>query len=195
MLTMSEIAKHPEKATFEVESKNAKMLFRPLISTDVSDLTAFLEGLSPRTRHLSSFDGYGRKTAEMLCEAIAKYDKVRFVLVDEDRIVGLLELSLDIPEEDLRRYAQAGIILDPDRVCRFGPTLADDYQNRGLGASAFERVRGIVSEMGKERIILWGGVLAENESAIRYYERLGFIKTGEHERQDGARLYDMMLVL
>jgi ribosomal protein S18 acetylase RimI-like enzyme len=47
---------------------------------------------------------------------------------------------------------------------------------------------------GRRRIFLWGGVKAENFRAIRFYERLGFIRLGtflyEGENLDMVYLVD-----
>jgi RimJ/RimL family protein N-acetyltransferase len=48
---------------------------------------------------------------------------------------------------------------------------------------------------GQGRIILWGGVHAENLRAIKYYEKLGFERVGSFTTGDGIDCYDMMFKL
>ncbi|MEU2180061.1 GNAT family N-acetyltransferase [Streptomyces thermolilacinus] len=48
---------------------------------------------------------------------------------------------------------------------------------------------------GRNRIILWGGVLADNQRAIRFYEKQGFRTVGSFTGADGAESLDMMLDL
>ena len=194
-LTPLDLEHRPDLATRELRSlKGASAVIRPLTSKDVTALGSFLEGLSSRTRHFSTFEGHDVKAAQDLCDAIGKYDKLRFVLeAAPDKIVGLLEMSLDIPKGDAERYARAKISLSSETDCRFGPTLADQYQNKGLGTSSMAFIVDVARELGKERIVLWGGVREDNESAIRFYEKVGFTHVCECKREDGVTSLDMML--
>lgn len=111
------------------------------------------------------------------------------------RIVGLLEFSLALTPADISRYQAAGIRLTETTDCRFGPTLADDYQGRGVGTLAFPVVTEVARLLGRTRIILWGGVRADNPRAIRYYEKNGFQPVGFFTGADGSLSLDMMLDL
>ncbi|MEU1090723.1 GNAT family N-acetyltransferase [Streptomyces sp. NPDC005892] len=195
MLTLSEIAQHPEVLTYRLDTRDGtKTVFRPLVPADAEGLASFLAGLSPTSRRFSTFDGYGGEAARELCDAIARYDKLRFVLEDvrSARIVGLLELSLALTPGDIARYRAAGVALDERTDCRFGPTLADDHQGRGVGTLAFPLVVAAVRRLGRSRVILWGGVLADNARALRYYEKNGFRRFGSFVGADGSRSLDMM---
>ncbi|MET7644270.1 GNAT family N-acetyltransferase [Streptomyces sp. NPDC005426] len=197
MLTLTEVADDPLLLTRRLALNDApEVVFRPLVRTDADRLAEFLAGLSHESRRLSTFDGYGLATAQELCDAIARYDKLRLVLeeVPSGRIVGLLEFSLDLPPGDLARYREAGIRLGP-ADCRFGPTLADDYQGRGVGTRVFPLVADVARRFGRRRIILWGGVLADNPRAIRFYRKNGFHSVGSFTGADGLRSLDMMLNL
>jgi RimJ/RimL family protein N-acetyltransferase len=198
MLTLNEVFLHPEAATYYVElSDNARVVMRPLQHDDVDLLAAFLAGLSPQTRRFSTFPSYDKTMAQALCDAINRYDKLRFVVeaLAPGQIVGLLEFSFDIPNGDRQRYAQHGIELDATVDCRWGPTLADDYQNVGLGSKLFAFVANVARRFGKKRIILWGGVLADNRRAIRFYEKQGFQPVGIFRDHEDELLFDMILNL
>ncbi|MFI9600012.1 GNAT family N-acetyltransferase [Streptomyces sp. NPDC052043] len=160
-------------------------------------MAGFLDPLSSETRRLSTFDGYDLATARELCDAIARYDKLRLVLEDvpSSRIVGLAEFSLDLTPGDIARYQEAGIRLAETTDCRFGPTLADDYQGRGVGTLVLPLVTEVARLLGRTRIILWGGVRANNPRAIRYYEKNGFQSVGFFAEADGSLSLDMMLDL
>ncbi|MFJ8849936.1 GNAT family N-acetyltransferase [Streptomyces sp. NPDC102437] len=129
--------------------------------------------------------------------ARSRYDKLRLVLEDmpAGRIVGLLEFSLDLTPTDIARYQDAGIRLTGAADCRFGPTLADDYQDRGIGTLAFPLVTEVARLLGRTRIILWGGVQADNLRAIRYYEKNGFQPVSFLAEADWSLSLDMMLDL
>ncbi len=201
-LTLSSVENNPESVTFPITLAGGDSeVLRPLLPNDVNKLGNFLLGLSEETkRNIISADGY-LPPAEELCEAINKYDKLRFVVEtkprlssEDERIIGLMEFSFDIPEGDIERYKNAGITLDQKTDCRFGPTIADDYQNKGLGSRLFPYITQIARRFGKERIILWGGVLKDNQRAIHYYEKHGFKAVGTFSDGNDEML-DMILEL
>ncbi|OKK04970.1 hypothetical protein AMK26_14485 [Streptomyces sp. CB03234] len=197
MFTLAEIAHDPLVLTRRLARiDGSDVVFRPLTRADTDRLAGFLVGLSPESRRLSTFDGYDLATAQDLCDAIARYDKLRLMLEEvlSGRIVGLLECSLGLNPDDIARYRAAGIRLTATD-CRFGPTLADDYQGRGIGTQVFPLVADAARCFGKKRIILWGGVLADNPRAIRYYRKNGFQTVGSFTGTDGVRSLDMILDL
>jgi diamine N-acetyltransferase len=198
MLTLTSIAERPALVTHRLTLHNSKVVtFRPLMPDDADRLAVFLGELSAESRRLSTFDGYDQAAAKELCDAIGRYDKLRFVLEEESsgRIVGILELSLGLPDGDIQRYQKAGVALEEDTDIRFGPTLADDYQGSGVGTAVFPLVIDVARALGKKRIILWGGVLSDNSRAIHYYEKHGFKPMGGFTGPDGRESLDMMLVL
>ncbi|MFJ1729882.1 GNAT family N-acetyltransferase [Streptomyces sp. NPDC088254] len=110
------------------------------------------------------------------------------------RIVGLLEPALDLHPSDIARHREAGIALTA-ADCRLGPTLADDHQGRGVGTLVFPLVADVARRFGRTRIVLWGGVLADNARAVRFYEKQGFRTVGAFTAADGTRALDMVLDL
>ena len=197
-LTLAQVAQRPLIVTYSVATRTAgNLVLRPLGAEDVDALAAFLMRLSPETRHFSIFNSYDHIMAQALCDAINRYDKLRFVVerASPPAIIGLMEFSLDIPEGDLRRYAEYGVPLDARHDCRFGPTLADEYQGVGVGSALFPALIDVVRRFGKQRMILWGGVLADNHRALRFYEKQGFRRVGSFTEDDGLRVVDMILDL
>lgn len=198
MFNLSSIAANPLLLTVSVITPEGETLvLRPLETTDLDELAQFLANLSPETRHFSTFDGYDRAAAQALCDSIARYDKLRFVIQSgaSQWIVGLLEFSFAILEADRLRYTAYGIALDSAVDCRFGPTLADDYQGKGLGTLVLPFVKDAARSFGKRRVILWGGVLADNARALRFYEKNGFKALGKFLNHDWIEAIDMLLDL
>ena len=194
---LNEFVSNTEKYSSNlVTNSEEKLLLRPLIPSDVKLLTSFLEGLSVETRRLSTFDSYDSSMAKELCDAINKYDKLRFVLINSlGSILGLIEFTLDIPESDIERFLSYGINLDVSKTCRFGPTLTDSYQNQGVGKLLFPYIIQIVKLLNKNSVILYGGVLADNERAIRYYLKHGFVKVGSFINTNQLESLDMILYI
>ncbi len=197
-LTLTEVFTHPHLVTYPVELPTGdKILLRPLQAHDMDRLASFLSGLSPTTRRFSIFPSYDRATAQELCDAINRYDKLRFVIdeLSAREIVGLFEFSFGLPDDDLHRFADFGMPLEERVDCRFGPTIADAYQNSGLGSKLFPFMIDVAKRFGKQRIILWGGVLRDNARAIRFYEKQGFQPVGTFTSFDGIESLDMILEL
>jgi GNAT superfamily N-acetyltransferase len=197
-LSLSKVFAQPNLATHAIDlPTHGSALLRPLQASDVDELATFLEGLSPATRRFSTFPSYDLAAAQELCEAINRYDKLQLIveLVPAGRIIGLFEFSFDLPEHDQQRYRQQGVPLDPSVDCRFGPTVADEFQNQKVGSRVFPHIVDIAKQFGKKRIILWGGVLSDNARAIRYYEKQGFRPLATFVAQDGEEILDMMLEL
>lgn len=192
---------HPGLGIYSFSLSNGEEeILRPLQPGDVSRLGNFLMDLSEETKRFVMSAGSVLPSASELCEAIDKYDKLRFVVETvptsdaPKRIIGLMEFSLGVPDGDIERYKSAGYELNEDTDCRFGPTIADDYQNVGLGTKLFPYVTDIAQKLGKKRIILWGGVLKDNERAIHYYKKHGFKVVGTFT-DGGEEMVDMILDL
>jgi RimJ/RimL family protein N-acetyltransferase len=197
-LTLASVFEHPQTVTYQVGLREGEsMVLRPLQPDDVSALASFLEGLSPQTRHFSIFASYDWAMAQALCDAINRYDKLRFVveIAERGEVAALFEFSFDLPERDLQRYAEHGVTLNAVHTCRWGPTIADAYQNRGLGSRTFPYMVETARRFGRRRIILWGGVLADNARAIHFYEKQGFRHVGLFKTDDDLLCIDMVLDL
>lgn len=196
-LTLKNFEQNPKLYTWELQIQSGeKIILRPLSHFDIEKLTSFLENLSKETQRLSTFDSYDKTTATELCNAISKYDKLRFVLENQKQeIVGLLEFTLDIPQNVINQYTDYGLALDIDNTCRFGPTLADEYQSKGLGSLVFPYILQIAKLLDKKHIILYGGVFADNTRAINYYQKHGFKVAGKFKNEEGIGNFDMILSL
>lgn len=175
-LTLNDVDKNPEQISSCIDFEGKSIHFRPLLASDEMKLVEFLQNLSPQTCEFSSRSSYDLNEARQLCFAINRYDKLRLVaLVDNEIIIALFEFSLAIVEDDYKRYAEKhNIELNELTDARFGPCISDQYQNRHLGYQLFEKTKEIARKMGKQRLILWGGVLSHNKRAIKFYENIGF---------------------
>ncbi|CAM4865343.1 unnamed protein product [Rotaria socialis] len=194
VLTLDDIDKNPELISTTDYFEGMLINFRPLLLTDEKKLAHFLENLGSQTRKFSTRNGYDLNEARDLCFAINRYDKLRLVaLINNETIIALFEFSLSIVENEYKRFAEKyGIILNEVTYMRFGPCISGQYQNRHFGCWLFEKVKSMCMLMGKERLILWGGVFTHNKRAIRFYEKVGFrifqdsyMNDGQYECLDG----------
>lgn len=199
-LTLQDVAANPLALTWQVALPlGEQVILRPLAAGDARPLAAFLAGLSAETRYFWLLSSYDLNEARALCDAIARYDKLRFVVQtqagQDAAIIGLLEFSFDLTDDDLRRYRGYGIDLERGRDCRFGPCLADAYQGRGVGPLLFAKMAEVARRFAQQRILLWGGVLAANRRAIRFYEKVGFRDVGHFVNALGDPCVDMLYFL
>ena len=192
-LTLDSIAHNPQSITSFDYFEDLLVCFRPLLPNDDHRLAAFFEQLGSETRQWSTRDSYDLREARQLCSDINRYDKLRLVaLVNDESIIALVELSLAIVDTDYKRFLERyQIELSEKTDARFGPCIADDYQNRHFGSWLFERTIIVARQMGKERLILWGGVFVQNARAVRFYERVGFkIFRESYENEQQAECLD-----
>lgn len=193
MSTLQDILHNPEHYSSTIlDNRNKKLEFRPLMSSDGHELTAFIRMLGNETLRFYSYKDDPSDISNELIDAIAKYDKLRFILLDGREIVGLFELSFDIPESDRVRFENYNIKLESKYDCRFGPVLRDEYQSLGIGSQILPLILSIARKFNQKRILLWGGVHSDNVRAIRYYEKNRFKKLGVFTNQDDLTCYDMI---
>lgn len=165
----------------------------PLTARHEDALTAFFDGLSTRTCRFYSVVEAGERVARAHCAAIAKYDKLRLVLVaDAGTIIALVEFSFDVPLGDVHRYARHGLQLDPMTDCRWGLCVSDAWQGQGIGTALAPPSFEIARRFGQHRVILWGGVHVDNEAGVRYYRKVGFAEVGRFTSHDGVVRIDML---
>lgn len=197
-LTIADIANNPLAVRFEIQSsQNEKFILRPLEQHDEHTLLDLLHSLSEQTKRFYSYTDPLDAVAKEMCDAINKYDKVRFVLenTSQKELVGLFEFSMDIPANDLERFEEYNIHLDSKTDCRIAPLLRDAYQSKGLATVVLPILVKIAQGFERNRIMLWGGVLQNNPQAIRFYEKNGFKKLGKFMNEDHLPSYDMILEL
>ncbi len=197
-LKLSDIVEKPGMFTSEVVLPSGeKAVFRPLKKNDSQILTIFLENLSKSTREYYTLDSYDLSTAKEMCDAINRYDKLRFIVVSNKtkKIIALFEYSFDIPESDRKRFLEYGVDLNSTADCRIGPCISDEYQNQGVGSALFPLLVSIAQKFNQNRMLLWGGVLANNERAINFYKKNGFKNLGNFKNKDDKESLDMILDL
>ena len=65
---------------------------------------------------------------------------------------------------------------DTNTTITFAPSVADAFQNSGLGSKMFSAILEDLKELSFKNIVLWGGVQATNTRAIHFYEKNGFTR-------------------
>ncbi len=75
----------------------------------------------------------------------------------------------------------------PDVALVFSMWVDSRVRRGGVGRALIDTAEGWAGSWGAERIVLW--VVAGNESAIRFYQRLGFMVTESGTDADSGRAY------
>ncbi|MCX6379210.1 MAG: GNAT family N-acetyltransferase [Armatimonadetes bacterium] len=170
---------------------------RPLQSDDSERFTEYVLNLSAETKSRYGPHPFDRATAEAICETLNPKEMLRMVATvshnGEERIIAYVLLKMSVLDGDRKRYEILGIPLHSETDCTLAPSVADDYQNQGVGSVMMRHLLNLAPQLGRQRIVLWGGVQAPNERAVHFYTRWGFRKVGEFLTDKNN--YDMILDL
>lgn len=93
-------------------------------------------------------------------------------------------------EHDNFRLQSYGLTLNNTTDCTFAPSVADNWQNYGIGYNMFSFILSDLKNTEIKRIILWGGVQKDNQTAINYYLRNNFKILGQFTYN--GENYDML---
>jgi ribosomal protein S18 acetylase RimI-like enzyme len=159
------------------------VLLRPLQAHDAGRFGDYLCGLSAETRARYGPHPFDQATADAICGTLDPTDILRMVATigqgAEEKIIAYVLLKLGVLEADRQRYEVLGIALDDTTDCTLAPSVADAYQNQGIGSLVMRHLLQVAQKLGRQRVVLWLGVQATNERAIHFYTKWGFRKVGE----------------
>lgn len=163
-------------------------------STDGERLAHYFTHLSEATRRVYGPHPFTAEQAHAFCRDVNYADTLRFLALDEERIVAYFVLHLGVLDSDVQRYASRNQPLNHRTDSTLAPSVADRYQERGVGSALFPLLSDIATQIGRRRIVLWGGVRADNPRAVHFYRKMGFVEQGQFATKD-TNNYDMLLDL
>jgi diamine N-acetyltransferase len=155
--------------------------FRTLQSADVTNLLEYLQALSPQTRDRFGPHAY---TLEAIQHFYHPYEPhVGYVAcpIHQQEIVAYFIIRKGILMHDMTRLQAYGLTLNNQTDFTFAPSVADAYQNKGIGTPLLQFIIREIKAMGAKRLILWGGVQSNNHQAMRFYTKNGFEELGQFE--------------
>ena len=192
---IDELQRNPQAADQTIVLKDGTRLDTRLHrSTDGQRLAHYFTHLSKAIRRVYGPHPFTAEQAHAFCRDVNYADTLRFLALDDERIVAYFILRLGILDSDFDRYALRNQFLNDHTDCTLAPSVADDYQERGVGSARFTLLSQLAKQLGRKRIILWGGVRADNPRAVHFYEKLGFDEWGQFKTKD-TNNYDMLLEL
>jgi ribosomal protein S18 acetylase RimI-like enzyme len=174
----------------------AEYTVRLLAADDATRLGDYFVSLSAETRRRYGPHPFDYPTAADFCANLKPAETQRYVALNaEDQIIAYMILQMSVGEGEIKRYAAQGIALDSGRDCLLAPSLADAYQNRGIGTPIARQVIASAQGQGRRYLVLMGGVRAYNALGIRFYQKLGFQHVCDFEHPAGVMNHDMKLDL
>jgi Acetyltransferases, including N-acetylases of ribosomal proteins len=150
-----------------MEIHGRRVILRPLVPDDVERLVAILE--TPEVARWWPGYSLARVESEFLVD---EPNVAVYAIVAENRLVGLIQTTEE-PEPDFR-HASIDLFLDPA------------VHGRGLGPDAIRAVaHHLIESDGHHRITI--DPAADNEYAIRAYQKVGFRPVGRLRRYQRFR--------
>ena len=161
---------------------------------DAAALGRYFDGLSDGIRKLYGPHPLNSEYAAKLCSQIDYAVSLRFVAEVGAEIQAYFILDLGVRDRDVARYSEHGRSLEPRESCTFAPSVADAHLSSGIGSALMPLILEATRRLGRRRLILMGGVRADNPRAQHFYRKFGFERVGEFHA-GGVDNIDMMLTL
>lgn len=155
--------------------------FRKLCIEDLEKLAIYLQNLSPETKNRFGPHSFELEDLKQLYTVSDEFFGFIAEEINSGNIVAYSVIKKGVLEHDRNRLENCGIQLDSDTDCTFAPSVADEWQNQGVGLALYNFIFNDLKLKGFRRIILWGGVQAGNTIALGFYRKLGFVTLGQFE--------------
>lgn len=118
-----------------------------------------------------------------------------FVIEKGAVVIGYFVFALSLDPPALSRLCAYGMgVTERDPLCAVAPSIADEYQNKGLASRALPELIDAAQRAGYSHMALLGGTQASNNRARRFYAKLQFREMGSF-RDDHEVHCDMVLEL
>ena len=172
--------------------KEHPFIIRRLTGRDAEIVCAYLQALSPQSKNRFGPHAFDKETVMDILNDMEHMMAYGAFEQETRTLISYALIKQGYLQHDKERLESYGLHLSPQTDCTFAPSVADDRQNKGIGSLVF---RFILDDLPSDckRIILWGGVQAENASALNYYLHRNFQICGEFEHN--GKNYDMFLNL
>lgn len=169
---------------------NSAILIRKLEATDWDALVDYLQSLSTDTKkrfgpHLFDKQSIVAFYADTTVTGYIAVDTIRA------RIIAYAITKTGYLTHDADRLSSYGLLLNSHTDATYAPSVADAWQGKGIAKQILDMILADLKQQSINRIILWGGVQADNNKAILFYRKNGFITLGAFN-YNGLN-YDMIL--
>lgn len=169
---------------------------RPLTPNDAAILGVYFLSLSEDTKRRYGPHPFDQATADKLCAEVDNSKVIRMLATvphqNGERVIAYFILVMGVDPDEIERYTQLGIALDSKTDCTLAPSVADDYQDKGVGSLVLRHVFNTARQLGKTRMVLMGGTQGTNARGIHFYKKHGFVGVGDFEEPVGFNNHDMI---
>lgn len=169
------------------------ILIRRFSLDDAAHLSAYLLGLSAATQQRFAPHGYAANAIQAFYQQDPRLGALIAIDTKQEAIIGYVAFRQEAFEHDLQRYTTYTDLPAATQCMNYAPSVADAWQGKGLGKLLLHQTIELAKSAGMQALVLWGGVQCDNEQAIHYYRKNGFIELGSFMHQ-GCNL-DMCLPL
>lgn len=156
------------------------IVLRLLQSDDLKKLEKFLQSHSPETKNRFAPHRFELHELEKLFN-LGMYLMFVAKRKGSQELIAYFVVRKGVIEHEKPRLESYGLHLDSVSDCTFAPSVADSWQNQGIGNALFKFTLEYLKSNGFKRILLWGGVQTSNEKAMLFYQKNGFIELGRFE--------------
>ena len=189
----------PSLVSVTLDFHGSPITFRPVKAGDVQILGDYFLSLSDDTKRRYGPHAFDRATAEQLCATTDPADTLRMVATVKgekgESVIAYIILILNVREDDVKRYDKLHLPLNAATDCTLAPSVADAYQSKGLGSVLMVQLKQFARQLGRTRMVLWGGTQATNDRAVHFYQKHGFRTVGDFQEPPGFNNYDMIMDL
>lgn len=176
-----DVADHFINCNMNIQLSNQQqVLLRRLLPEDIDNLLEYLNSLSHETKKRFGPHAYEKDALIQLYTDTGYCGYVAINIADQN-IVAYAIIKKGYLQHDKQRLESYG--LQPGEItdCVFAPSVSDAWQGCGLGNALLAFITAELKAAGISRIILWGGVQADNKRAVSYYLKNGFTMLGTFE--------------
>jgi GNAT superfamily N-acetyltransferase len=175
-----------------INGKNVS--FRLLERRDQQRLYHYLTQLSSESRSRFGPHAFDSKTTIEICDSLCVHT-IYFIAEDSDNnIIAYMLLKKGMLDADRSRYDEYNIFFDESLTATYAPSVADEWQNSGVGTAMFQYILLYLKNNGYKNLVLWGGVQTLNQRAFHFYSKHHFKEAGSFWYQGKDNL-DMFLEL
>jgi len=169
---------------------NRSVILRRLNNTDLDPLLTYLHHLGEETKKRFGPHPFDRQAVIDFYDTPHIHWGYVAASAHTHEIVAYAIIKHGYLEGDYHRYRSYGVELHASHTCAFAPSVADAWQSAGIGNQLFQYILADLQSRPIQQMVLWGGVQADNERAVNYYQRNHF-KTYGRFTHNGDNL-DMM---
>ena len=157
---------------------NRQVILRKLNPGVYDDLSVYLDNLSRETKKRFGPHPFDRNS---VIEFYGNDLHTGYIAqdIETSAIIAYSIIKIGFLEHDAFRLQSYGLNLDGKTEATFAPSVADNWQSQGIGNALFQYILSDLKRLEIRRIILWGGVQADNLRAVNYYRKHGFQTLGE----------------